>query len=143
MQPLCIYQCEENKFPCSVLLSVAVSSSCFMFSYKIFWCAHKIFQAHGVDSTIFAFVCDQKNEIPVTYRYGFKFIEYGVSQQSCYLYWSICEEALHFVYFKEQVAWDFRCVGVALLSLNNNKCSSCFHNFLLWLMFPVGLVILQ
>ena len=49
-----------------------------MFSYKIFWCAPKIFQAHGVDTAIFAFVCDQKIEIPVTYRYGFKFIEYGM-----------------------------------------------------------------
>lgn len=37
-----------------------------MFSYKIFWCAPKLFQAHGVDTTIFAFVCDQKNEIPDT-----------------------------------------------------------------------------
>jgi hypothetical protein len=88
-------------------------------------------------------VCDQKNEIPVPYRCGFKFIEYGVSWQSCYLYCSICLEALHFIYFKEQVAWDFRCVGVALSLLINNKCSSCFHNFLLSLMFPAGLVILQ
>jgi hypothetical protein len=79
MQPLCIYQYDENEFPCRVLLSVAVSSSCFMFSYEIFWYAPKIFQVHGVDTTIFAFVCDQKNEIPVPYICGFKFIEYGVS----------------------------------------------------------------
>jgi hypothetical protein len=64
MQPLGIYQCDENESACSVLFSVAVSSSsssCFLFSYKIFWCAPKIFQAPGVDTTVFTFVSDQKN----------------------------------------------------------------------------------